>query len=253
MKIAVFTDVHGNLEALETIIGDIKKKHVDDIICLGDTISFGPNSKECLDLIISNNIKMVLGEHELYCLKSADIDGKLGDEEKKHYDWVRNSLTNKEISFLKKCPLYYECNIDYDNKIPSKKIIFSHYLLNDINNDFPFEREHLKNSINLWIKYDTNDIRYLIGHLHKSFNINLVDGISDCRIEESGNFPNIDIIDSCGCTDGDITSYTILEIGKGFSFKKIKLKYNRKKFVDKVKNIDFPDKEIISKVFFNID
>lgn len=252
-RIAVFTDVHGNLEALEKVISDIKKQNVDDIICLGDTISFGPNSKECLDLIISNNIKMVLGNHELYCLKGTDIDEKIGGEENNHYEWIRSSLGERELSFLEKCPLYYECNIDYDEKKTSKKIIFSHYLLNDINSSFPFEREHLKNDINLWIKYYSDNTLYLVGHLHKSFDKNLVAGISDCRIEENGNFPNIYIVDSCGCTDSDITSYTILEIGKSFSFKIIRLKYDRDKFVNKVRTIDFPDKEVISKVFFNIE
>lgn len=66
MKIAVFTDIHGNYEALKSIIEDIKKLKIDSIICLGDTIGIGPNSKECLDLIIENNITMILGNHELY-------------------------------------------------------------------------------------------------------------------------------------------------------------------------------------------
>ena len=59
MKLAVFTDIHGNLEALKTIINDIKSKNVDEIICLGDTIGLGSESKECLDLIIENNIKRI--------------------------------------------------------------------------------------------------------------------------------------------------------------------------------------------------
>ena len=58
MKLAVFTDIHGNLEALKAIINDIKSKNVDEIICLGDTIGLGSESKECLDLIIENNIKI---------------------------------------------------------------------------------------------------------------------------------------------------------------------------------------------------
>ena len=57
MKLAVFTDIHGNLEALKAIINDINSKNVDEIICLGDTIGLGSESKECLDLIIENNIK----------------------------------------------------------------------------------------------------------------------------------------------------------------------------------------------------
>ena len=54
-----FSDIHGNKEALTAIIEDIKKENIDEVICLGDTIGIGPNPKECLDLIINNNIKMV--------------------------------------------------------------------------------------------------------------------------------------------------------------------------------------------------
>ena len=68
MRIAVFSDIHGNLEALKEILKDIEKENIDDIICLGDVIGLGPNSSECLDLIIKNNIKLVLGNHELYYL-----------------------------------------------------------------------------------------------------------------------------------------------------------------------------------------
>ena len=68
MKIAVFTDIHGNYEALKVIIEDIQKEKINNIICLGDTIGIGPNPKECLDLIIENNISMTLGNHELYFL-----------------------------------------------------------------------------------------------------------------------------------------------------------------------------------------
>ena len=46
MKLAVFTDIHGNLEALKTIINDIKSKNVDEIKCLGDTIGLGSESNE---------------------------------------------------------------------------------------------------------------------------------------------------------------------------------------------------------------
>ncbi len=56
-RIALISDIHGNLEALESILEDIKTKNIDEIICLGDTIAIGPNSKECIDLLIENNVK----------------------------------------------------------------------------------------------------------------------------------------------------------------------------------------------------
>ena len=45
----------------------------------------------------------------------------------------------------------------------------------------------------------------------------------------------------------------ILEINKGISMKKIKVKFDRKKFIDKIMNLDFPDKNNILKYFYGID
>ena len=73
-KIAVFTDIHGNYEALKSIVGDIKKDNFDEVICLGDLTGIGPSPKECLDLVRKENIKLLLGNHELYQLKGTDID-----------------------------------------------------------------------------------------------------------------------------------------------------------------------------------
>ena len=79
MKVAIFSDIHGNREALISIIKDIKKEGIKKIICLGDTIGIGPNPKECMDIIVDNNIKMVLGNHELYFIKGTQIDDEMGD------------------------------------------------------------------------------------------------------------------------------------------------------------------------------
>ena len=65
-RIAIFSDVHGNKEALEAILTSIEKIDFDEVICLGDVIGLGPNPKECLDLIRENHIKLVLGNHERY-------------------------------------------------------------------------------------------------------------------------------------------------------------------------------------------
>ena len=252
MKIAVITDIHGNLEALTSILNDIKTKNVDKIICLGDVIGLGVNSKECLDLIIDNNIDMVLGNHELYCIRGTQIDPSIVGEEKEHYECVKKSLTSKQIEFIKNCPLKYEYEIMYDNNIPNKKIVFSHYLINDINADNPFEKNHLKNDINLWIKYNAPNIFYVVGHLHKSFDVNEVDGIFGDYIEEIYELPNIEIVDSAGCSYNDEVSYMTIEIAKGLSFRSIKVKFDRESFEKKIYNSKFPDKNNILKYFYGI-
>lgn len=252
-KYAVITDVHGNIDALTAILDDIKKKQVDDIFCLGDTIDIGPNSKECVAKLIEYNVKSVLGNHELYLIRGTDIEPAIEGEEKKHYKWVKDSLTENEISYIRKLPLFYEINIDYNNKINNKKIVLCHYLISNVENDQPFEKSNLKKDVNLWIKYNNPDIFYIIGHLHKSFNFNEVEGIKGDYIEEINQLPNIEIVDSAGCSYDDYVSYLIIEIDKSISFKKIKVKFNREKFVKKILDTDFPDKENILKWFYNVN
>ncbi|WP_425616238.1 metallophosphoesterase [Anatilimnocola sp. NA78] len=47
---AILSDVHGNLEALTAVLRDIEMHDVDEIICLGDLIGYGPDALACLQL-----------------------------------------------------------------------------------------------------------------------------------------------------------------------------------------------------------
>ena len=252
-RYAIITDIHGNIEGLNAVLDDIKIKDVDDIFCLGDVIDIGPNSKECIDKLIEFNIKTILGNHELYLLRGTNIEPTIVGEEKEHYKLVKESLTDKEINFINSCPLYYQINIDYDEKIPNKKIILCHYLIKNEKLEQPFEENHLKKDINLWIKYNNKDITYIIGHLHKSFDINDVDGISGDYIEKIGKLTNIEIVDSAGCSYNEYVSYMILEIDKSIKYDRIKVKFDRDAFVDKLDKTDFPDKKNIMKYFYGIE
>ena len=252
-RIAIITDIHGNLEGLEAILEDIKKQNVDDIICLGDTIDIGPNSKECIDMLIDNDIKMILGNHELYLLRGTDIEPSIEGEEKKHYKWVKSFLTNKEIEYISRCPLFFEYTISYNDKIPDKKILFCHYLICDKNLIQPFERNNLKKDVNLFIKYNDENKIYVIGHLHKYFDFNEVDGISADFIEKTGELPNIEVVESGGCSYDDEVGYTIIDINKNLNIKRIKVKFDREKFIKKILETDFPDKKNILKIFYGIN
>lgn len=54
MKIAIISDIHGNLEALKSVLKDINACQVDKVVCLGDTIGKGVNSSTCIDLVRAN-------------------------------------------------------------------------------------------------------------------------------------------------------------------------------------------------------
>jgi len=61
---AVLSDIHSNLEALTTVLEDIERRGIKTIYCLGDVIGYGPNPKECLDLIVEKAKWCVLGNHD---------------------------------------------------------------------------------------------------------------------------------------------------------------------------------------------
>ena len=64
VRTAIISDIHGNLEALETVLGDIDKRKVDQVICLGDILGYGPNPAECVDLIATRCKWSLLGNHD---------------------------------------------------------------------------------------------------------------------------------------------------------------------------------------------
>jgi predicted phosphodiesterase len=48
---AILSDVHGNLEALTAVLADLERQGADTVYNLGDTLGYGPNPVECLDLV----------------------------------------------------------------------------------------------------------------------------------------------------------------------------------------------------------
>lgn len=64
MKIAVISDIHANLEALEAVLADIEAQQPDRIICLGDLIGYGPDPDAVVRRVRDRGITCVLGNHE---------------------------------------------------------------------------------------------------------------------------------------------------------------------------------------------
>ncbi|MBU0640114.1 MAG: metallophosphoesterase [Planctomycetes bacterium] len=61
---AVISDIHSNLEALRAVLADIDRRGIKDIVCLGDVIGYGPNPKECLDLVRERCRVCLMGNHD---------------------------------------------------------------------------------------------------------------------------------------------------------------------------------------------
>jgi predicted phosphodiesterase len=74
MKIAVLSDVHGNVPALQTVLDDIAQWQPDTLIVNGDLVSRGPYSLECLRLVQARYpaARYTTGNHESYVLRCVD-------------------------------------------------------------------------------------------------------------------------------------------------------------------------------------
>src|SRR5215213_6715929 len=61
---AIISDIHGNLDALQAVLDAIDQIGVREIICLGDVVGYGPQPRECLDIIKNVAKFTILGNHE---------------------------------------------------------------------------------------------------------------------------------------------------------------------------------------------
>ena len=68
MRLAIISDIHGNMDALEEVLADIDKSNVNATICLGDMVGYGPEPEAVIQAIRKRNITTLLGNHELSIL-----------------------------------------------------------------------------------------------------------------------------------------------------------------------------------------
>ena len=71
MKLALISDIHGNLPALEAVLKRIDQSGADAIVCMGDLVGYGPQPNEVIDLVRSRNIPCVEGNHD------AGVNGRM--------------------------------------------------------------------------------------------------------------------------------------------------------------------------------
>ena len=67
-KLAVLSDIHGNLPALQAVLSDLKNFEVDQVIVAGDVINFGPFSNQTARIVIENDWPVIRGNNEYFLL-----------------------------------------------------------------------------------------------------------------------------------------------------------------------------------------
>ena len=70
MPVALISDLHSNIEALTEVLADIDKQGIDEIVCLGDLVGYGPNPAEVVDLAMGWK-SVLMGNHDEAVIKDA--------------------------------------------------------------------------------------------------------------------------------------------------------------------------------------
>lgn len=260
-KIALITDIHANLEALKSVLLDLKKKKIDTIYSLGDAIGLGYAPSETLDLIIQNNIINLLGNGEAYITMGPDMFKYLKRYNKNRYYnavWTSEQLNDVQKSFLRNC--HPSVMIDYHNL----KIALCHFPL-DIRYDFSGVWKYNGDNPNEFMKINTNNDlernnpevklnvmianeeplfsgkrliefdRVIFGHYHFERNHNIAGIAFNC-------------LNATGVAINEKAIYYLLEyINDRVYLNKYEVPYDYNKVYNKLNNIDYPNKELFKK------
>jgi diadenosine tetraphosphatase ApaH/serine/threonine PP2A family protein phosphatase len=100
MRVAVLSDIHGNLHALEAVLAAIDRDEPDGVWCLGDVVGYGPRPEECCELTEERADLCLAGNHDLGVLGTVDLDDFSPDAAAAAY-WTRGVIGEASTAFLR--------------------------------------------------------------------------------------------------------------------------------------------------------
>ena len=111
MKIAVLSDIHANLQALQSVWQDLEKQLPDEIYCLGDLVGYGAFPNEVIEFIRERDVPTIMGNYDegvgfdledCGCVYRDPEDDRRG---KRSLLWSRNQTTPENKSYLRSLPI----------------------------------------------------------------------------------------------------------------------------------------------------
>jgi len=102
-RIAIISDIHGNLTALKSVLKDIEKRGVDRIFCLGDLVGKGPRGSECIKLVKKHCDKVIRGNWDVFIRDETDNE---------IIKWSQSRLTDEDFNYLATLPFHIEFELN---------------------------------------------------------------------------------------------------------------------------------------------
>jgi predicted phosphodiesterase len=99
MRVAVVSDIHSNLHALEAVLAELDRDPPDELWCLGDIVGYGPRPNECCALVKERAEICLAGNHDLAVCGDLDLLD-FGGDAGIALAWTRGVLDAEADAFL---------------------------------------------------------------------------------------------------------------------------------------------------------
>jgi putative phosphoesterase len=166
MKLALFGDIHGNLEALQAAYQAATSAKVEKIYHLGDLGGYAPFVNEVVDFLIEHNIEGVQGNYDESVANDREHCGCKSEDPVQEemanlsFIWTKQNATQKTRDYLRSLPLSLSMNIE------NKKVLLFHATPKK-NNLYWYEERPEKFFHEMAEKVDADVMVY--GHTHKPY------------------------------------------------------------------------------------
>ena len=170
MKIALFSDIHANLPALEAFLKDVETRNTDAIYCLGDLVGYNIWPNEVIDEIRRRGIPTIAGNYDWGIGRSSDDCGcAYKTDEEKAMGKVSISYTNEAVkdeqrAYLRTLPAHIR--LEYQLNQHKMNVLFVHGSPRKVN-EYLFEDRDEKSMLRIMEQADADIMCF--GHTHKPY------------------------------------------------------------------------------------
>ena len=169
-RIAILSDIHGNLPALQAVIEDISKRRADQIYCLGDLVDFAPWTNEVIDLIRKYHISCLMGNHDervafdlpvipLHKHGAAETAARITA-----INYTKRMIRADNKKYLAALPQSLRLTFKVKNALIQLLLV---HASPDSNDEYIYE-DHPVGQLQQWLQENNADV-LIMGHTHLSY------------------------------------------------------------------------------------
>lgn len=255
-KVAILSDVHGNLTALQTVLSDIENRGITKIYCLGDSVIKCANPDKVIDILREKCQVMLLGNcDEIICRPNIE-HGRF---------WSRDKIGNQRANYIYNSPISYEFYMSgYLIRLFHASPLSLEHIFNPMhpNSDTIYFNKIILNPEDLFKntqfigKTENDPVPDIVGygHLHTPnifrfknktiFNVGSVGVPVEMENEgEETNSSKFSTVASYMILEGNLDSKELSSI----SFTLVRVPYDINKEIEYLEASDMPNKEVIIK------